>query len=200
MTKKFRDRTEYTYAQVEGALCAWEWMLENDEKDPLKSLFENMGSAAMRMASIQAGDICDRVYKHMEANEYEFIGAYDWEFVPDVLDRIDWQKLIKDNQYDGPPYDPDIHAIFTAMVAADKALRAPDKRMFSKNETLLAPLDRWLERARIEAKKQWAYAELIADHIDRATKAHEAQQDPAEFVKWLGEKYDLTPVAERRYA
>lgn len=192
--EKFRERDVYSYAQVEGALCAWEWVLGNAEKEPMKSYFEGVGSAGMRMASIQAGDICDRAYKHMEAHGYEFVGSYDWEFVPAVLTRIDWNTLINDNQWNGPAYEPDIDAIFTAIFAADKAQSSPDLRRFAKNDTLLAPLDRWLERARIEARKQWAYAELIDDHIERAQEAHKAEQDPAEFVKWLGEKYDLIPV------
>jgi len=129
---KFRDRTEYTYAQVEGALCAWEWMIHNADRAPLKGWFETIGSSGMRMVSMQVGDICNRVYKHMEANGYEFEHAYDWMFVPGVIGYVDWDLLIDDNQYNGAPYDPDIHAIFTAMVAADKALRAPGDRYFNR--------------------------------------------------------------------
>lgn len=117
---KFRDRDSYTTLQMEAALCAWEWMCENREHELLKPHFEGHGSGAMRHCSMQAGDIALRVHVHMESQGYEFADAYDWEFVPGVLLRLDWQRLVEDNQFSGESYDPDPHPIFLAMLAGDK--------------------------------------------------------------------------------
>lgn len=131
--KKFRDTETFTTLQMEAALCAWEWMCENRDHELLKEYFEGLGSAAMRHCAMQAGDIALRVHEHMESQGYEFMNAYDWEFVPEVLRRLDWDKLTDDNQYTGEPYNPDIAAIFLAMVAADKASTTdPSNRDFQQ--------------------------------------------------------------------
>lgn len=57
----------------------------------------------------------------MQAKGSEFIGAYDWEFVPEVMVRLDWLKLCDDNQYHREPYYPDIDALLAAILTADKA-------------------------------------------------------------------------------
>lgn len=129
---RFAEATSYSPLQMEAALCAWEWMLGKWDDALLKELWEGVGSSAMRFCSIQAGDIAHRTYEHMKAQGYEFIGAYDWEFVPDVLAKLDWSLLVDDNQFARAPYDPDVDVLFTAMVAADKSARPPGRRLFSK--------------------------------------------------------------------
>lgn len=192
--KKFRDTASFTYIQVEAALCAWEWMLDNTKHEIFGNMFEDLGYSAMRMVSVQAGNIAAQVHDHMQAQGYEFTSAYDWEFVPDVLVRLDWNALTEDNQYSGAPYQPDIHAIFVAMVAADKAHQTnPRLRDFQK---LAAKPDEWIATARAEAERQWGFGDLVSDHPERVTSAIANGENPAEFVKWLGEKFDLTPRSE----
>lgn len=195
--KKFRDLDTLTVTQVEGALCAWEWMCENRDSELLKDYFEGLGSSGMRWASMQAGAIACQVHDYMDAQGYEFADAYDWEFVPTVLRLLDWRKLTDDNQYSGEPYKPDIHAIFCAMVAADKAgTTDPARRSFQRKD--LTP-EEFTARCCAEAQLQWGYAGLVADHMERVNQAMEAGEDPAEFIKWLGEKYRLTPVSDLKY-
>jgi hypothetical protein len=57
-------------------------------------------------------------------------------------------------------------------------------------------LENYKRRCRIEANKQWCYAGLVDDHEDRVNQAWGMSEDPADFIRWLGEKFDLTP-AER---
>ena len=127
---RFSDTKTFTQHQVEAALCAWEWMLD-ERQGKLSDQFEKLGSAAMRHCSQQAGDIALRVHEHMRAQGYEFIGSYDWEFVPAVLERLDWEALCADNQYNSGIYDPDIAEIFVVILTADKAIET-DRRFFSK--------------------------------------------------------------------
>lgn len=156
--------------EIEGALCAWEWFLDNTEK--MDEYLDGIGYAGMRMVSVQAGQIADQIYKLMESRGFEYIGAYDWEFVPAVMERIDWPAIIADNQYGRDPYQPDLAAILDDMI-----------------EKMTDFSDRWLEEAKREADKQWGYAALVddcADVIDRTMK-------PSDWVKAMGEDLDLTP-------
>lgn len=170
---KFRDRDDFKQIEVEAALCAWEDMCERRDSALLRPHFEHLGSAAMRMVSQQAGYIAMQVYDLMETRGFEYIGAYDWEFVPAVLNRLNWTLLCEDNQYAGPPYEPDLDVILDDMMA-----------------TMGDFSDSWLENAKREAKKQWKYEALVTDHEDKIDRT----ETPAAWVKRIGEKYDLTPV------
>lgn len=187
-------RNSFSFSQVEGALCAWEWMLDNQSHPKLDEWHDALGSQGMRMLAMQAGDICDRVYKHMESLGFEFSDVYDFEFVPAVCSKLHWDALAKDNQYNDGRYDPDVNEILLAMIAADKAANTdPSRRSF---HTASLTLDQFSFLCRAEAEKQWGYADLVADHADRVRSAWVEDQEPAEFIKWLGEKYDLTPKQE----
>lgn len=193
--ERFADRETFNYTQVEGALCVYEWMMEAREKVPaIDSWFDTLGSPGMRCCAIQAGDICDRAYRHLGALGYEFHSAYDFEFVPDVCAKLDWDALCNDNQYDGPRYNPDINAIVVALIAADMAKHSdPLRRDYQRVQ--LTPSE-YIAACRREGERQWGYGDLVSDHPEKVTKAMEMDEAPAEFVKWLGEKYDLTPASE----
>lgn len=195
-TTRFSDTSSFTVLQTEAALCAWEWMCEERDSARLRPYFEGFGSSAMRHCSMQAGDIALRVHDHMQAQGYEFADAYDWEFVPSVLTRLDWTALIEDNQFNKGIYAPDVHSIFCSMVAAEKARCAnPEHRAFQ-----LTREASYAAKCRAEAERQWGYGDLVTDHPERVTNAMEAGEDPATFILWLGEKYDLTPVTSMQVA
>lgn len=209
MTTKFRDRTSFSALDVDCALCAFDEMLQLrwDEKQSemaesgdvdfpehviaLNKWWDGLGTGGMRSVAIQAGAICNAVYQHMQAQNWEFLGAFDFEITPDVLKRLDWDALCNDNQYSGKPYEPAPGPIFDAMVA-EEAERQPDpeKRCFR---------DCWMDKARSAAKTLWAYPELLDDHAERVAAAKASGENPKEFVQWLGEKYDLIPAKSWEY-
>lgn len=196
-----RQPKSYTPLQMEAALCAWEHMLEwrfnpaqqaEVEKSPEKfsahqiqinEHWEGIGFSGMRSVAIQAGTIALAVYDLMETQGAEFHSSYDWEFVPAVLARLDWEALCGDNQYGAAAYKANISAMLKDMMEkmADDFDATPKKSA-------------WLARARYAAHKLFAYSDLISDHEDRADAAFEADENPAEFAEWLGDKYDLTRV------
>lgn len=191
---------EYTHLQFEAALCAWEWMLENriDTNRPdfepdqfhqwrvdYEQVFEDFGTAAMRHCSIAAGCIALAVYDLMEAKGIEFHSAYDWEFVPAVMRRLDWRALVEHRQYNGEPYKPNASKILSEMIA-----EMPDEFVTDQAR------ESWLSKARYAAQKFWGYVDLLTDHQESTDAAIARGEDPTEFVKWLGEKYDLTPAQE----
>lgn len=161
---------------LEAALCAWEHILDNHKTALWKEWLEKIGYSAMRHCSMQAGEIALAVFELMESKGFEHHDAYDWEFVPDVLHLLDWDKLVEHNQYGGPAYEPDLETILATMMA-----NRPDSFV-----------DTWIEEARREAKKQWCYEDLVSDHDDKIDRT----ETPAEWVKRIGEKYDLTPAGE----
>lgn len=133
---RFSDRRSFTALEVEGALCAWEWMMDNRGRSAvMEEWFDRVGSAGMRMCSQQAGAIASRVYAHMEEHGYEFVGSYDWEFVPEVMSRLDWGALCSDNQYSRGVYDPNAADLFVTMLSADLASTTdPGRRRFQRRD------------------------------------------------------------------
>jgi hypothetical protein len=51
--------------------------------------------------------------------------------------------------------------------------------------------DEFKRDCRFEAGRQWGYRELVDDHPERVVQAFDLGEVPAEFIKWLSEKYDL---------
>jgi hypothetical protein len=49
---------------------------------------------------------------------------------------------------------------------------------------------------RWQANKQWAYGGLVDDHPERVEQAYQLKENPKDFVRWLGEKYDLIDYNE----
>lgn len=178
---RFDSRDSLTILEVEGALCAWEYVNEQRHQEPFKQLLYDLGAVAMRHCSMQAGVIATEAYEEMKRQECEFGGAYDWDFVPNVLNRLDWQSLISENQNGGPIYKPDIKSMVTKMIG--------DMPEFS----FVGEKGVWWETALEACKSQWSYEGLLVDHRQTALAAMAAEEDPEQFVAKLGEKYDLTP-------
>ncbi|WP_454287209.1 hypothetical protein [Rhizobium arsenicireducens] len=161
---------------IEAALCCWEWLLSPDRDQMWESVADGVGFPGMRMVSVHAGQIVLSVHDLMEARGLEFTYAYDFDFVPAVLEQLDWPTLVENNQYGDRTYRPDPAPMLDHMLKT-----MPDR--FS---------DQWLDDAKREAKKQWAYEDLVSDHEDKIDRT----ETPAEWVKRIGEKYDLTPAGD----
>jgi hypothetical protein len=198
------DRT-YTVAEMEAALCAFEWMMDErnrfdttnaDDRKPhtvtVNRLFDSVGWSAMRFIAMQAGAIADNVYQHMEATGWEHHSAFDWEFLPAVMRRLDWDALVQDNQYAGPIYWPDPQPLLAALIE-----ESPEDFHNNKPD----PRADWIKQAYAEAERQWGYRELVDDHPERIEALFTAGHNTVEAIRWLGEHYDLTPRAtfERGY-
>lgn len=182
MLKPYRDRIAFSVLEMEGALCAWEHLTDNRDNPKYGDLFDKLGTAAMRHCAMQAGMIASHVYEEMKAASYGFDEPYDWEFVPAVCERLDWQALTEYNQFNGKLYMPDLEAILADMMAKMDGFHPTGAKAA------------WRNRAEDECDEQWGYRELLDDHPELTKKAMDAGEDPEDFVRWLGEKYDLTPV------
>lgn len=49
---------------------------------------------------------------------------------------------------------------------------------------------------RRQAAALWGYPELVDDHAERVAQAYRLKKSPRDFVRWLGEKFDLTSTEE----
>ena len=161
---------------IEASLCVWEWLLSSERDELYESVADGIGSPGMRMVSVQAGQIVLSVHDLMEARGLEFTYSYDFDFVPAVLEQLDWPTLVENNQYGDRTYRPDPAPMLDHMLKT-----MPNH--FS---------DRWLYDAKREARKQWNYEDLVSDHEDKIDRT----ETPAEWVKRIGEKYDLTPAGD----
>ncbi len=176
---------KFTDLQMEAALCAWEYMLEQRDSAALAPFFEGHGTAGMRLVAIGAGEAALAVYDHMEALGLEFTEAYDYTFVPGVLDRLDWTKLVNHRLYAGEPYSPELATILDQ-------IRAENPTAFYNDD----PKEAWLRRATAEAQRLWAYPGLITENPELADKAFDRAENPEAFAKAQGEYLDLTPVEQ----
>lgn len=171
----------FTYLEMEAALCVWEcindWTLEDErsKRQGWVELREAVGSVELRHASIGLGQWCLKVYDICTADEPLFFDgvSYDWDVIPMILGHA--------KNEDGPLIEqsalPDPAAI--AAVVMEEHRRSE-----------------WFSSARNQAARQWSYADLISENEERAAEAYARGEEAAAFVKWLGEKYDLTPASE----
>jgi hypothetical protein len=176
---------KFTDLQMEAALCAWEYMLEQRDSAALAPLFEGHGTAGMRMVAIGAGEAAMAVYDHMEALGLEFTEAYDYTFVPSVLERLNWTKLVNHRLYAGEPYTPELTSILDQ-------IRTENPSAFYSDD----PKEAWLRRATAEAQRLWAYPGLISENPEMADHAFQQGDNPEAFVKALGTKLDLIPAEQ----
>jgi hypothetical protein len=174
---------EYTHLEMEAALCVWEcindWTLPDmrTKRADWIELREGVGSVEMRHQSIVLGKWCLQVYEICTKHDPDFFDgvAYDWEVIPMILD------------YARDPFgSPAIYA----------------EHLPSPEQTALLVAYRHLYNEFVsdcthESKRRWEYKELVTDDGgERMQQAFEIGEEPAEFVKWLGEKYDLIPADE----
>jgi hypothetical protein len=196
----------YTDLQVEAALCVWETLNEwtlgtEDEVETMRvncddenshtairlewiEMREQTGSGEMRSQSKLLGQWCLEIYDILTKRDEDFFSywSYDWEVIPAMLTHA----VCKDGK--ASMYRGDYVYMGGELIAPESA--APFVAHHFLWET-------YKNECRAEAKKQWAYEDLVNDHKDRVYDQGFASGDtPAEFIKWLGEKYDLAPAAD----
>ncbi len=178
MTKRYEGK-QFTYLDMEAALCVWEclndWTLldSNMSRPEWVELRDNIGSVEMRHQSIALGQWCLAIYdacKSVTPDIFDMI-SYDWDVIPMILGFA---------EKDGKPliYEADLPSV------ADVAKLIP----------VQMAKDEWMNEARAEAMKQWCYPGLIDDHAEATAQALRDNESPSAFVKWLGEKHGLEPV------
>ena len=177
----------FNYLEVEAALIVWEWINDVTQlsmnADPgWAKIREDHGSAELRHQSIHLGQWCLRIYQICTAHDHDFFDmvSYDWEVIPMIMmfAMTNDHALPHPAIYDYELPDPFVTAHFVAY-------------------TYLYVL--YLNSCRRAADKLWGYADLVKDHEDRVPPAFANDEDPEDFVRWLGEKYDLTPATSTRW-
>ena len=167
----------FTFLEMEAALCVWEclndWTLLDDKssRPDWIELREDLGSCELRNQSVVLGRWCLAVHALCTADDRDFFDgiAFDWEVIPEILSHA--------RNADGP-------VIYAEGLPAPETIAPLVTTWRRKNE--------WLRKARDEAARIWAYADIITDHEDAAESAFELGEDPKAFAKAIGEKYDLT--------
>lgn len=181
----FKDK-QYSHLEMEAGLCVWECLIEWTLHDEISKNHQDwvelrgaVGSVELRHQSIVIGKWCLKVYDICTKHDPEFFAgvAYDWEVIPMILGYA--------RNREGEPviYEHDLPA------AEKVALFVTQEHLFNE----------FVTSCKHEARTQWSYTELVTDDDGvRMRQAFELGEEPAEFVKWLGEKYDLIPTADCR--
>jgi hypothetical protein len=171
------DKT-FSYLEVEAALCVWEWindvtLLSGNGHDDWIKRREDLGSAELRHQSIALGQWCIKIYDILDGQTFFDMISYDWEVIPLIMGfaMTDDHHLPRPAIYEAELPDPLRVATFVA------------------HEHLY---NMFVQDCRLEAARLWAYADLVSDHEDRFHHAFASNEEPENFVLWLGEKYDLT--------
>lgn len=178
---------QYTHLEMEAALCVWECINDWTLPDHISkmgrpewiNLRNGVGSVEMRHQSIVLGKWCLQIWDILTEHDKNFFdySSYDWEVVPMMLDYAE--------DADGNPVIYEAHFPSPDRVAQLIAHR----HLFD-----------WFRRDCCDqASKQWSYRGLPDDHPERTYQAFTLGEEPAEFIKWLGEKYNLITSEEWNY-
>ena len=85
--------SNYTRDHMETACCLWESMLEQRTKLPaLDRVWLRYGTSEMRLAAIDMAKAVDEEWRELGQDAQEDFGAFDWEFCPMIINRIDWTQ------------------------------------------------------------------------------------------------------------
>jgi hypothetical protein len=170
---------EYTHLEMEAALCVWEHLIEITLGDHINGpgqpawteLREGIGSVEMRHQSMVLGKWCLKIYDLCTAHDQDFFDgiSYDWEVIPMMLDYAEDQE--------GRP------AIY------EQFLPPPEKVALLVMHRHLR--DEYFRSCRQEGQKQWAYGDLVEDNPPDIDRGFESGDEPAAFIKTLGEDLDL---------
>lgn len=178
-----RGGKKYTHLEMEAALCVWEcindWTLPSmpQRREDWAALRDSVGAVEMRHQSIAIGRWCLKIWNDLTAHNPDFFEglSYDWQVIPMMVGRCvdsDGQPVIYEDAFPNP--------LHVAQLVAQEVL-----------------FDEFVSQCKDEAGKQWSYEGLVADDDgERMRQSFEIGESPKDFVKWLGEKYDLTPAED----
>ncbi|MEH2517418.1 hypothetical protein V1279_002991 [Bradyrhizobium sp. AZCC 1610] len=156
----------------------------------------NFGAATMRNRAWDLSPLIENVWCSLTEKEQEDI-CWDFEFVPEFI--LYCIKFDDHSEYLKPVVDR-----VDALVDTYRKARSTAEEFKGSCPPSSRQRDEFIRQCKAEAVKQWAYEDLVTDDCpsrnnytgSRMQQAFEIGEKPAEFVKWLGEKYDLTPANE----
>lgn len=162
----------YSHLEVEAALCVWEYLNDVTLLDPSRQdpqwveLREDVGSVALRHASIEIGKWALKVYDVCTRHDPSFFDglAYDWEVIPAIVAccrGLDGRPAIHEGCF------PSVEA--TAMHIARWALfedyTSHVRHAF--NKTALRPFSKFVENRHEEIEQAFADAVEPEDFVAR---------------------------------
>jgi hypothetical protein len=96
------DHAIYTLDHMETACAIWEDMLERRVTLPLlDDAWGNYGTCAMRTEAATLAVYACQVWATMTLDEMDVVTPYDWEFIPSLINRVEWDP--ETGSYDDLP-------------------------------------------------------------------------------------------------
>ena len=198
-----------TYSVIETAMCIY-MVLEDSrlafgetrsDEHPFKAAelaipdwCGNFGAFTMRDQAWQLAPRIEEVWRTMSEEERDGGICWDFEFIPEfVLYCLKFDENEENIEFLADTVDGlrDLYRKGRATAAAFPAGPGSTRQR-----------DQFIKDCKEEAERQWAYPDLVTDDCvtrtnyagSRMQQAFEMGEKPADFVKWLGEKYDLSPA------
>lgn len=153
-----------------------------DAERQMSKYCDDYGAGGMRRAAWEMASLIESVWNGMTEDEKDGAICWDFEFVPEFM------------LYCLNFTDEDVEPVIKGaekLRALYRTSRERCKAFVSKCPPSTRERDSFIQGCRDEAEKQWKYADLISDHPDEVQRAFEAKEEPAEFVKALGEELEL---------
>lgn len=88
----------YTYAELDAAVCIWEWFLEspNSRRDAWTNSADWEGYANARHKLIGFCKVCEQAWLLAYKNGEGYDGSFDWEFIPAFMTQcVEWTPAPK---------------------------------------------------------------------------------------------------------
>lgn len=162
--------------QAQNALCLYEAMLhQRDDCAALNERWGDVGSYEMRDAAILLAPLCDALWHKLDGegagNQCDGL-AWDFEFLPKLLDFVDWKgcKLV-----------PEAEGAMRTWLEAKQARNAA-----------AAKWSMWQFSARSAAGRLWGYPDLVNDDPDALRAAYDAGDDAEGYILALGRELGLS--------
>lgn len=168
---------------VDAALCVWDWLCGIQKRnETISALWESYGTAAMRYSAWTVGKFVENLHQYAIQQGYVLEVAFDFELVPNVCEKLDWDDILRKDQY-SEGWKPRPLFEYFAQYLQD----------YPGDYVFVDPYQRWLDEARSSAGMIYRCANLVEDD-PVAVAAFESGEKPLDYVQRLGRKYDLTPV------
>lgn len=176
------------YSVLEDTMLAFGETLPDDH--PYKDAEQEMvkwcayyGAAGRRSQAWRLAPLIESVWSIMKEDDRDGMICWDFEFVPEfMLYCLNFTK------------EEDVQPVVEGAEKLRDLYYAARERRKAFKSTLPASSrqrDMFIAECREAADEQWKYADLISDHPDKVQAAFEANEDPEEFVKALGEDLEL---------
>lgn len=195
-----QPETTWDNLTCETALCVWEAMLDIRDRftdgngatadapsyvADMEAAWSGNGAFGMRCVARYLALELEEIWSGVPEDTRDGI-TFDWEFVPMMLEFVDWSGIGSDQR---GHFLPDAAAQALAYCEAEQDRFGA---MSAKADADRAAFADWLAKARRACGRIWGYPDLVNDEPTRWRDAFDRGDNPEEFARSEGEDLELS--------